>query len=227
MKKLKNKKTVIILLCVAVLAAVIALIVHQTNKLTNDSYANCSFGDVNGDGFIDAGDTLLIIQSVSDPDLLFENQKKLADVDMNGTVDASDALLLLRYTVGEISYIPYTGGSDGNAEKLKKAECRDGDLASSVQVVNEWENGDGTKSYQLNINVKNEGDSSVSDWKLNVTLNNEVQLDKKWSCNAKLEKRLLSVTGDTVPTDSAAACGVILSCEKETDLGIIEIKTVS
>lgn len=225
MKKTKRKKIIIILVCVAVVAALTAVIVYRTTRLSNESYANCSCGDVNGDGLIDSGDTLLIIQSISDEDLLFENQKLHADVNLDGVVDSADALLLLRYSVGEIKYIPYVGSEDSGPEK--KAENTRDDLVSTVQIVNEWDNEDGTRSYQLNVNVKNDGEETASGWALNITLNRPSELDKKWSCDASCEKYLLSVSGEDIPSGSAAACGVIVVCDNVEPLGISEIKMIN
>ena len=50
-KKSADKKIIILFLVgLAVVFAVVAVIVHFTTKVTDDSYKNCAVGDVDGSG---------------------------------------------------------------------------------------------------------------------------------------------------------------------------------
>ena len=61
-KQLNAKKIIIILLSLALLFAALAVIIHFTTRVTNDSYANCAVGDVNGDGRITITDVVQAAQ---------------------------------------------------------------------------------------------------------------------------------------------------------------------
>lgn len=225
-KLTKKKKIIIVLCCVAVIFAAIALIVHQTTKITNESYANCSIGDVNGDGFINSSDSLLIIQSISDEDLLFENQKRLADVNEDGKVDSADVLILLRYTVGELKTIPYNEEEQKELENEKKshaAEFETEKTYSSVQLMNEWDNGDGTHSYQFNVTVKNNSKEDIGGWNSVISLSGPVKLSKSWDCKCKDNSDEIIVRNNSIPSESAAVCGFIVSAPE--GLTITGIKT--
>ena len=45
-KKIDSKRIIIIMLSLAVLFAALAVIIHLTTRVTNESYANCAVGDV-------------------------------------------------------------------------------------------------------------------------------------------------------------------------------------
>ena len=106
-KKLNTKKIIIILLSLAVLFSALAVIIHFTTRATNESYANCAVGDVNGDGKINPADATLVIKYLVNQENLFSNQIKNSDVNLDGDVNSLDALLILRYSIGDISSIPY------------------------------------------------------------------------------------------------------------------------
>ena len=221
-----KKKIIAILIAAAVLFAVIALIIHHTTKLTNDSYENCAMGDVDGDGYISASDALLVIKSMNDTNLLFENQKLHADVNHDGEVSSADALILLRYSIGEISSI-----SEGSSTSKDKNESADGRSVkiendrslTTVQILNEWDNGDGTHSYQFGITVKNTSDEEIDFWSADILLNGPSELSKNWDCNCRINSDEISVNGEAVSVESAAVCGFIVTAPN--GLTIKEVKT--
>lgn len=222
----KKKKIIIILCCVAVVFAVISLIVHQTTKITNESYANCSIGDVNGDGFINASDSLLIIQD-SSKDKLFDNQKRLADVNQDGQVNSADVLILHRYAVGDIKKIPYIEGVQDDAHNIdnsRSAEYETEKSLSIIQIMNEWDNDDGTHSYQFSVSVKNTGNDEIGGWSTKITLSNPVSLSKSWDCKCKENSDEIIVRNASIPTESTAVCGFIVTAPD--GLTITGIKTV-
>lgn len=64
--------------------------------------ANATFllGDANGDGRIDQGDTLFVLQMVVNPDkkpLPETEEFQSADVNRNGVIDVGDALFIAQY----------------------------------------------------------------------------------------------------------------------------------
>lgn len=59
-------------------------------------------GDVNGDGYIDAGDAMLCMRSAVELVELTAQQFAAADVNGDGSVDAGDAVKILRYNAGLI-----------------------------------------------------------------------------------------------------------------------------
>ena len=61
------------------------------------------YGDVNGDGHINASDARLALRASVKLEELTKEQKVIADVSFNGSVDAADARLILRYSVGLIT----------------------------------------------------------------------------------------------------------------------------
>lgn len=228
-KKINSKKLIIIFLCLAVFFAVLAVILHETTKITNESYENCALGDVNGDGYINSMDALLVIESTADNQLLFDNQKKHADVNCDGRIDSSDSLILLEYAVGEIKTLPYKNSTDKNIEfensanNGKSADCNSAGSYSTVQIVNEWDNGDGTYSYQFSITVKNISDKELAGWKTEIALSSKAKITNNWDCESKIKSNTITVSGKSVSKGSAATCGLIVSAPE--GLQINSIKT--
>jgi hypothetical protein len=75
---------------------------HQAS-ITIHVTATPQKGDVNGDGYIDAGDALLVLRyAVGLIDDLTGAQLSAADVNKDGIVDAGDAVRILRYNAGLI-----------------------------------------------------------------------------------------------------------------------------
>ena len=228
MKKGKKKsssgntlKITVILLIVAIIFAVAAIVIHHATRITNESYENCAPGDVNGDGYINSSDSLLVIKSMSEAGILFENQKKNADVNKDGFVNSADALILLRYAVGEISHVPYNNdvGADSLAVKTGKKIERDGEaLLSTAQILNEWSNGDGTFSYQINLTAKNKSENEIEDWSTVITLSDTAEISKSWDCKCDVDGDKITVSGEPVPTETAAVCGLIVIADEGLSL---------
>lgn len=221
----KKAKIIIILCCVAVLFAAVALIVHQTTRITNESYANCSIGDVNGDGFINSSDSLLIFKATSEPDSLFDNQKRLADVNLDGAVNSSDVLVLLRYTVGEIKNIPFNETeTDVSGETANRHnEYKTDKSLTVVQVMNKWDNGDGTHSYQFSVSVKNTGEEDIGGWNTVISLSGPASLSKSWDCKCKVNADEVIVRNSSIATEETAVCGFIVTAPD--GLAITSVKT--
>ena len=221
-----KKKIIIILVAAAVILAALALIIHHATKLTNDSYENCAMGDVDGDGYISSSDALLVIKSMNEKDLLFENQMLHADVNHDGIVSSADALVLLRYSIGEISSI-----SEGSSLSKNKDENFDGrsvkynndNSLTTVQILNEWDNGDGTHSYQVGITVKNTSDEGIGFWSIDILLSNPAKISKSWDCKCSINSDEISANGEAISTESAAVCGFIVTAPE--GLTIKEVKS--
>lgn len=64
--------------------------------------ASAQPGDINMDGYVDAGDALLALKYAVGSITLTEEQLKVADVNKDGYVDAGDAIRILRYNAGLI-----------------------------------------------------------------------------------------------------------------------------
>ncbi len=62
------------------------------------------FGDLDGNGLINASDALLALQSSVQLTTLSDIQTAVADCDLSGSINASDALTMLQYSVGLIPY---------------------------------------------------------------------------------------------------------------------------
>lgn len=64
-----------------------------------------TFGDVNSDGYVDAGDAVLILRNSIGLNELTEAQVKAADVNMDGDVNYMDAISVLQYDAGIIDSV--------------------------------------------------------------------------------------------------------------------------
>lgn len=213
--KKSNKKVIIIaLVVVAIIGAVVALVVHQATKLTNDSYANCALGDVNGDGYINSNDALIVSSFVNSGTELFETQQKNADVNLDGKVDKADYEIILSYTTGRIRKLPVTGEADTNtpvSDNDKLIQHTSEEAETTVKVVNTWSNGDGTYSYQLNVSVRNLKASRLRGWKTTITAGDSVEKSKSWDCDCEVEDKMIIIEGEAIPTETVGVCGVIVT----------------
>lgn len=226
-KKLNTKKIIAILLSLAVLFAALSVIIHFSTRLTDKSYKNCAVGDVNGDGKINSGDATLILRYIVGREKLFDNQIKNADVNLDGKTDSMDALLILRYTIGDIASIPY----DEQKEKLlnssykRKRTVTEGSFTSTAQVVNEWDNNDGTHSYQVNLTVRNDSDTDSDSWKAALGFDKEiVSLTKSWDCNSFVEGMSVTLGGEYIAAGETAECGFIITAEKDITLKSLTVR---
>jgi len=73
-----------------------------------------SFGDVDGNGIIQAHDAALILKHIVGIDTLLCQGLANADVTLDKTVSALDAAVILQYGVGLLSSLPYDTTSNGN-----------------------------------------------------------------------------------------------------------------
>ncbi|MEE0982069.1 MAG: dockerin type I repeat-containing protein, partial [Acutalibacteraceae bacterium] len=177
-KKITDKKLIIIFLVgVAILLATIAIVVHFSTKVTNDSYIDCAIGDVDGNGFINSGDNLLIQKHLNGTGELFESQQKNGDVNLDGKLDKLDMELIQMYATGQIAKLPYTGKEDKTENRKENAvDFKDEKVESSVQIENSWSNGDGTYSYQLKVTMDNIDDSKLRNWETKVKLSEKAKI---------------------------------------------------
>lgn len=209
----KNKKIIILaLVVVAIIGAVLAIVINQTTKITNESYANCALGDVNGDGYINTSDSLLIQKFVQAQVELFETQQKNADVNLDGKIDNTDSELILRYTTGAVRKLPVTNdGGSASSDNSKVVKHKTEKAETTIKVVNKWANGDGKYSYQLNISTRNLKDSRLKGWETTITASGAVELSKSWDCECEIEDNKIVITGDSIPAETVGVCGVIVT----------------
>lgn len=223
-KYFTTKKIIIILLSLAVIFAALAVIIHFTTKVTNETYEKCSVGDINGDGYINSIDALEAMKTVTGSVELFESQKKNGDVNLDGKLDSADALILLKYCIGEIDEVPFTEKvADDVKNDSKSMTYEDENLVVSAKILNEWKNTDGTTSYQINLTAKNSRSKVLEDWTAKISFNEAVKISKKWDCSASVDKNTVEISGDDVPTSSAIGCGLIVICEKSLSINNIEM----
>lgn len=226
-KKSDTKRIIIILLSLAVLFSALALIIHFSTRVTNKSYANCAVGDVNGDGKINSADAILVLKYMVDQEKLFDNQVKNADVNLDGKTDSADALLILRYTIGDISSIPYDEQKESllNSSYKRKRTVTEGIFTSTAQIVNEWDNNDGTHSYEVKLTVRNDSDTDSDSWKAGIVFDKEVvSLTKSWDCNSFVEERSVTLGGEEIAAGETAECGFIITAEKDITLTNLTVR---
>ena len=94
------KKSIIQKVLSMILAVLLMFSIIPMSGLAQSSVA-FRYGDVTGDGAVDAKDALEVLQAAVNKITLNEQQTKAGDVDGNGTIDAKDALLILQYAVGK------------------------------------------------------------------------------------------------------------------------------
>lgn len=224
-KKITDKKLIIIFLVgVALLLATIAIVVHFSTKVTNDSYIDCAIGDVDGNGFINSGDNLLIQKHLNGTGELFESQQKNADVNLDGKLDKLDMELIQMYATGQIAKLPYTGEEDKTENRKENAvDFKDEKVESSVQIENSWSNGDGTYSYQLKVTMDNIDDSKLRNWETKVKLSEKAKIIKSWDCESEMQDDTVVITGESIYAESTMNCGVIVTAPE--NMKIVSIVT--
>lgn len=226
-KKLSTKTIVIVLLSLAVLFAALATIIHFTTRLTNDSYADCAVGDINGDGKIDSADSILLLSYIIGDEKLFENQIKNADVNSDGNVNTEDSLLILRYSIGDISTIPYDEQKERllNSSDRRKLTVSQGNITATAQIINEWDNNDGTFSYQINLTVRNDSDESTGSWNATVAFDKEIgSLTKSWECNPLTQGQSITLGGSDIDAGDTATCGFIITAQKDAAITELTVR---
>lgn len=224
-KYFTTKKLIALLLILAVIFGALAVIIHFTTKVTNESYEKCAIGDINGDGYINSGDALDAMRKITGAVELFENQETNGDVNLDGRLDSADALILLKYCTGEIKSVPYTGYAEAlESQKDGKSIIFEGDnIFISAKILNEWKNTDGTTSYQISVTAKNSSSEEISDWTAKLYLSDSVKLSKKWDCSVDVSEKVLEISGEEIPTASAAACGLIVISKDNLSINNIEM----
>lgn len=224
-KKITDKKLIIIFLVgIAILLAAVAVIVHFSTQVTNDSYIDCAIGDVDGNGFINSGDNLLVQKHLNGTGELFESQQKNADVNLDGKLDKLDMELIQMYATGQIAKLPYTGEEDKTENRKENAvDFKDEKVESSVQIENSWSNGDGTYSYQLKVTMDNIDDSKLRNWETKVKLSEKAKIIKSWDCESEMQDDTVVITGESISAESTMNCGVIVTAPE--NMKIVSIVT--
>ena len=77
----------------------------EQSTATSPADPDVTLGDVNNDGFVDAGDAVLISRYDAGFITLSDEQLEAGDVNDDGTVDAGDAVVISRFDAGFISSI--------------------------------------------------------------------------------------------------------------------------
>ena len=99
------KKSIIQKVLSMILAVMLMLSIVPISGLAQSSTA-FRYGDVTGDGAVDAKDALEVLKAAVNKITLNEQKNKAGDVDGNGTLNAIDALYILKYVVGKIEKFP-------------------------------------------------------------------------------------------------------------------------
>ncbi len=224
-KKITDKKLIIIFLVgVAVLLAAIAIVVHFSTKVTDDSYKDCAIGDVDGNGYINSGDNLLIQKHLNGTGELFESQQKNGDVNLDGKLDELDMELIQKYATGQIQKLPYKGEEDKTeSRKENSIVFKNEKVESSVQIENSWSNGDGTYSYQLKVTMKNIDDSRLRNWETKVKLSEKAKIIKSWDCESEVQNDTVVIEGESISAESTMNCGVIVTAPE--NMKIVSVVT--
>jgi len=74
----------------------------KTASITIRVVAGAQLGDINGDGYVDAGDAMMTLRYAVGAITLTDEQKAVADVNSDGYIDAGDAIRILRFNAGLI-----------------------------------------------------------------------------------------------------------------------------
>ena len=215
LNKVNKKVLILVLVAVAVVCAIVAVIVSATTKLTNESYENCAIGDINGDGFINSDDALTLTAFINGNNELFDTQQQNADVNLDGNIDKADVDIILKYSIGVIKKLPYTGETnqslwgDGNI-----IESDNDGAETTVQLANYWENPDGTYSYQMNVKVENTRTTRLRNWETKITFNEKIEISKHWDCECDTDGLTFTAKGDSIPSDSMTKFGFVITARK-------------
>lgn len=115
MKSVSFKRSISFLLCFAMLACVISL----TGAIAAPGEAQAAavvYGDLNGDGAVDALDFALIKQNLLGTATLTSEQKIAGDVDGTGSIDALDFALVKQFLLKLIDKFPADKGTGDDDE---------------------------------------------------------------------------------------------------------------
>ena len=75
-------------------------------ELLDEKNPDVLYGDMDGDGIVDANDALLILKIAAQLETASDGQRLAGDVDENGTLDANDALFVLKKAAQLIDIFP-------------------------------------------------------------------------------------------------------------------------
>ncbi len=104
------------LISIIIISALITIIALASSGLAVKLGASSSLGDVNGDGVINSGDSLLLMKYLVGQNDLDETQQSNADVDKNETLNSKDALLILQFSNGSSEKIGTPAAASENTE---------------------------------------------------------------------------------------------------------------
>ncbi len=96
------------------LAVVLALALCLGLFVTAASAREAGYGDVDGNGTINASDALQVLRHAVGKTRLNGEQQTLADVDADDAINASDALMILKRAVGKLSIFPVEDSFEGS-----------------------------------------------------------------------------------------------------------------
>ena len=104
------------LISIIIISALITIIALASSGLAVKLGASSSLGDVNGDGVINSGDSLLLMKYLVGQSELNETQRGNADVDKNEVLNSKDALLILQFSNGSSEKIGTPATANENTE---------------------------------------------------------------------------------------------------------------
>lgn len=104
------------LISIIIISALITIIALASSGLAVKLGASSSLGDVNGDGVINSGDSLLLMKHLVGQSELNETQRGNADVDKNEVLNSKDALLILQFSNGSSEKIGTPATANENTE---------------------------------------------------------------------------------------------------------------
>lgn len=104
------------LISIIIISALITIIALASSGLAVKLGASSSLGDVNGDGVINSGDSLLLMKYLVGQSELNETQRGNADVDKNEALNSKDALLILQFSNGSSEKIGTPATANENIE---------------------------------------------------------------------------------------------------------------
>lgn len=105
-----------------IIAAALALVTLASATVFGVFAQNAKIGDVNGDGKINSGDALAVLQYATGIVKLSSDALTIADVSADKKVNSADALMILQYATGIIKTFPAESQKDDDKIPESKAE---------------------------------------------------------------------------------------------------------
>lgn len=143
------------LISIIIISALITIIALASSGLAVKLGASSSLGDVNGDGVINSGDSLLLMKHLVGQSELNETQRGNADVDKNEVLNSKDALLILQFSNGSSEKI----GTPATANESTEAQTEPVSTQSKPSDGNQTE----SASQEVAATEKEYERSGVSD----------------------------------------------------------------